>query len=172
MFTGEFQEVCQLERRCADVPVYREDTSQLDNPAWVTAARSADLLIVGPSIVLGMIALWQGGALRAAWNQTGRTLTVLQYLSQETELYENGRRSLAAWRTWDARAKVLSELGSYAEALDSKYTAKQGEVWELRKNQRDTERGKTLEDRVSLAEERHDLEIAGLRSMEAEANPP
>lgn len=164
VFTGEWRQ--------ESGPVYREDTSRLDNPAWVTAVRKWRLLLAGPSIILGIIALSQGGALRAAWDQTGRTLTVLQYLSQEAELYENGRRSLAAWRTWDARARVLVGLGKYAEALDSKHTAKQGEIWELRRNKRDMDHWDTPEHQVSRAEERHDREIAGLRSMEAEANPP
>ena len=39
-FTGEYYEVCQFEDRdCGMRPEYKEDTSQLNNPAWVTFIR-------------------------------------------------------------------------------------------------------------------------------------
>lgn len=173
VFTGQFEERCQAERRCRDVPVYREDTSQLDNPAWVTAVRTLGILIAGPGILLGIVAFNQGATLRAAWIRTGRTLAVLQYLSEGWNPYETEKTpSLVAWRIWDARARVLTNLGEYAEALESKYAAKLGEVWELRSDRKAWEQGITLEDEVSWAEDRHDRDIAAIRSLEAEANPP
>ena len=38
-FTGEFEEVCQNDRRCSTVPVYEEDTRNLENPGWVDFVR-------------------------------------------------------------------------------------------------------------------------------------
>ena len=45
-FTGHYEERCSDDgtRGCRNVPVYKEDTSQLNNPAWVTLVRNIGAL--------------------------------------------------------------------------------------------------------------------------------
>jgi hypothetical protein len=66
VFTGELREVCQGDRRerCIEMPVYKEDTSNLDNPKWVGLIRSAGLLVLLPGIICGIAMVYKGSEAR------------------------------------------------------------------------------------------------------------
>jgi hypothetical protein len=58
--TGETEEVCDLnDRRCEEVRVYEENTSDLENPVWVGFIRSVGLLVLAAGIIFGVVAIAQ-----------------------------------------------------------------------------------------------------------------
>ena len=59
VFAG-YDSVCDKNGRlCREVPVYKEDTSGLDNPAWVLWTRKLGWFPLIPAAVLGLVALGQ-----------------------------------------------------------------------------------------------------------------
>ena len=62
VFTGDYEVVCKNDgRTCREVPVYKkEDTSRLNNPAWVRFIRNIGILF---PIGFGIAALFHGNKL-------------------------------------------------------------------------------------------------------------
>ncbi|MQF69596.1 hypothetical protein FIM12_04615 [SAR202 cluster bacterium AD-804-J14_MRT_500m] len=60
VFTGETEVVCIEERRCREVPIYKEVTSGLNNPGWVGVVRTMGLLIIVPAVILLGSAIYYG----------------------------------------------------------------------------------------------------------------
>jgi hypothetical protein len=71
VFTGEYDFVCSGpdgEGPCAEVPVFREDTSNLNYPLWVTLVKGPGYLAI---YALVITAMYQASKIWASWKALG-----------------------------------------------------------------------------------------------------
>lgn len=125
---------CMDRGPCREVPLFVEDTSQLDNPGWVGVVRDWGWLPPIVLVVTGVfkaLAVWEWWVprRRVIWPQ--RRSEWVTNVSAAIDEWMEGRRwkpGPGEWQVWNRFGRVLCGMKMYREALGALSISKQQDL--------------------------------------------
>lgn len=139
---------------CREVPIYGEDTSQLQNPGWVMfmVHGRGQLLLIGSALLMLWAIFVHLPNLWSWWKPRRKLIWPYRPAASQEEILVAIDSELYGWQWWHEAGRILFGLRRYDEALLALRAAKDEDTRFLR----DPSRGVSLEGITALAGAWHD----------------